>query len=175
MAMLLTAQQMMHTKASHPYPIKNPNQVVNGFTVKEESIAAQTLKLKDEEKTAQLKDFLKGYDMASISTDDLKKVGSRLYDDGVIDEYAFGLFISGSGAFDADGKQTDTHVKFNAIALFNEKLENHLAYFEKNSKAGNTPGMVLWRNGLITANHVINAMAYFVNSSKSEVAINESV
>lgn len=73
MAVLLTAEQMRHTKASNPFQIKNPEQVVNKFTITEEAKAADTLKLSKQESIDDLKVFLKDYDMTSITTNELKK------------------------------------------------------------------------------------------------------
>jgi hypothetical protein len=73
MAVLLTAEQMRYTKASNPFQIKNPEQVVNTFTITEESKASDTLKLRKQESIDDLKAFLKDYDMTSITTNELKK------------------------------------------------------------------------------------------------------
>lgn len=73
MAVLLTAEQMRYTKASNPLQIKNPEQVVNTFTITEESKASDTLKLRKQESIDDLKAFLKDYDMTSITTNELKK------------------------------------------------------------------------------------------------------
>ena len=59
MAILLTAEQMRHTKASNPFQIKNPGQVTNQFTITEASKAAETLKLSDDKEIVELKAFLK--------------------------------------------------------------------------------------------------------------------
>ena len=59
MAVLLTAEQMRYTKASNPFQIKNPKQVINTFTITEESKASDTLKLRKQELIDDLKAFLK--------------------------------------------------------------------------------------------------------------------
>lgn len=173
MAILLTAEQMRYTKASNPYQIKNPGQVTNQFTITEESKAAQTLKLNDSQEIMTLKKFLKNYDMTSISTDELKVVGRQLYNNNMISQRSFGMFISGDGASDANGNQTDTHVKFNAIALFNEKLEETTAYFQSDSSIPKRVGAIDHLQGMVDANHAINALAYFVNSNASSLSIDE--
>ncbi|MFV3015554.1 hypothetical protein MOQ67_17545 [Pseudomonas sp. LY-1] len=73
MAVLLTAEQMRYTKASNTFQIKNPKQVINTFTITEESKASDTLKLRKQESIDDLKAFLKDYDMTSITTNELKK------------------------------------------------------------------------------------------------------
>lgn len=173
MAILLTAEQMRHTKASNPFQIKNPGQVTNQFTITEASKAAETLKLSDSKEIVELKAFLKKYDMTSISTDELKVVGSLLYKNEMISRRAFGMFISGDGASDANGKQTDTHVKFNAIALFNEKLEDTIAHFNSDPAIPRREGATDYLQGMVDANHAINALAFFINSNSSHLSIDE--
>ena len=145
----------------------------NAFTVTDASEAAQALKLQDEERISALKDFLKGYDMTSISTDELKKVGRRLYDEGMISRRAFGLFIAGDGASDVNGYQTKTDVKFNAIALFNEKMQDEIDYRKSEPLRSYREGAMDYLQGMVNANQAINALAYFVNSSSSTLSVNE--
>ncbi|WP_321860250.1 hypothetical protein [Pseudomonas paraveronii] len=173
MAVLLTAEQMRHTKASNPFQIKNPEQVVNKFTITEESKASDTLKLRKQESIDDLKAFLKDYDMTSITTNELKKVGRRLYENDVIDGEAFHMFISGLDAFDANGQQAETDVKYNAIALFNEKLEDYLSFLESHPNVKRSQGIPEYVQGMFAANHAINALAFFVNSSRSDLSIEE--
>ncbi|MCR4538393.1 hypothetical protein NUV89_08300 [Pseudomonas sp. 18.1.10] len=173
MAILLTAEQMRHTKASNPFQIKNPGQVTNQFAITEAPKAAETLKLTDTKQIVELKAFLKKYDMTSISTDELKVVGSLLYKNEMISRRSFGMFISGDGASDANGKQTDTHVKFNAIALFNEKLEDTIAHFNSDPAIPRREGATDYLQGMVDANHAINALAFFINSNSSNLSIDE--
>lgn len=65
--------------------------------------------------------IFKGFDMTAISSDDLRKVARRLFDNEMIDIHAFVIFAEGNLASGADGLPTETDVKFNAIALFNER------------------------------------------------------
>ena len=159
--------------ASPAYVIRNPEQVVNKFTITEEEKAADTLELWHHEKISELKAFLKGYDMTSISTNELKEVGGRLFESGVINSRAFGILTEGNYAFDESGHQTDKDVKFNAIALFNERLEDQIDFFNKNPRIARSDGAAAYLQGMVRANHVINALAYFVKSSKSELSIDE--
>ncbi|KRP54626.1 hypothetical protein [Pseudomonas poae] len=167
------------TPSTHPsresaaYVIKNPQMTTNAFTVTDASEAAQALKLQDEERISALKDFLKGYDMTSISTDEFKKVGRRLYDEGMISRRAFGLFIAGDGASDVNGYQTKTDVKFNAIALFNEKMQDEIDYRKSEPLRSYREGAMDYLQGMVNANQAINALAYFVNSSSSTLSVNE--
>ncbi|AOE79789.1 hypothetical protein A7318_14650 [Pseudomonas lurida] len=173
MAITLNVSYAPISKQNDAYTIKNPNQVTNAFTITEASEAADALRLSNQEKIIQLKAFLKDYDMTSISTDELKVVGSRLYDEGMISRRAFGMFISGDGASDAKGFQTNTHVKFNAIALFNEKLEDTKAHFKSEPMLARQDGAMDHLRGMVSANQAVAAMAYFVRSANSELSINE--
>ncbi|OIN51783.1 hypothetical protein BLL37_14090 [Pseudomonas azotoformans] len=173
MAITLNVSYPPLSKQTDAYTIKNPQQVTNAFTITEASEAADTLKLGDQEKISQLKEFLKDYDMTSISTDELKKVGRRLYDDGMISQRAFGMFISGDGASDANGRQTNTHVKFNAIALFNEKLEDTRAFFKSEPMVAMQDGAMDHLQGMVSANQAVGALAYFVKSANNDLSINE--
>ncbi|MHA4967402.1 hypothetical protein ACX0KY_12645 [Pseudomonas extremorientalis] len=173
MAITLNVSYPPLSKQTDAYTIKNPQQVTNAFTITEASEAADTLKVGDQEKISQLKEFLKDYDMTSISTDELKKVGRRLYDDGMISQRAFGMFISGDGASDANGRQTNTHVKFNAIALFNEKLEDTRAFFKSEPMVAMQDGAMDHLQGMVSANQAVGALAYFIKSTSNDLSINE--
>ena len=153
--------------------IKNPDKVTNAFTITDESKAVDELRMWRQDELADLKDFLKKYDMTSISTDELKKVGRRLFESNILDEQAFFIFISGDGASDANGRQTNTHVKFNAIALFDEKLEDYLAFVKSNPDVGRSQGIPEYIQGMIDANRAINALAYFANSPKNDLSVEE--
>ncbi|TDV63304.1 hypothetical protein [Pseudomonas sp. LP_7_YM] len=173
MSVLLTAAEMRLTKQANAYQIKNPNQVETEFTITSESKAAQTLKLNDQSKINDLKDFLKSYDMTNISTDELKKVGAELYKNGLIDDNVFSSFIGGDRAFDVNGEQTDTDKKFNAIAMFNEMLADNTAYNNEYPQYANQDSAIVARQGLIGANQAISALAYFANSGNSTLAVHE--
>ena len=172
MAIMLTAEQMRYTKATNAYAIKNPEPRTNAFTVTEESVAANTLNLDETQKIIDLKKHLKDYDMTSISSDELRKVARVLFDNEMIDIHAFAVFAGGNLATGADGRPTDTDIKFNAIALFNERLEDYNNFLEKNP-ADVKEDTLRWRKGMIDANHAVGALAYFVNSSRGDLTIHE--
>ena len=85
----------------------------------------------------------------------------------------FHMFISGLGTSDANGQQAETAVKYNAIALFNEKLEDHLSCLENHPNVKCSQGIPEYVQGMFAANHAINALAFFVNSSRSDLSIEE--
>ncbi|KTB54748.1 hypothetical protein RJC98_10250 [Pseudomonas allii] len=173
MVTLSATGQVQNSMATPAYTIKNPEQVVNAFTKTEEAEAAETLKFWQQEQISELKSFLKGYDMTSISSDDLKKVGGELYDKGIIDSRAYWLFVVGNGAFDANGLPAETHVKFNAVALFNEQLEGYIDFFKSNPYVAHQEGASDFMRGLVVANHALAALAYFANSSNDDLSIDE--
>ena len=174
MAIMLTPEQMQHTKATNPFVIKNPEQVTNAFTITEELTAVDTLNLDDKNKVTELKNYLKNYDMTSISSDELRDVGRALFESEMIDVYAFRMFIGGNLHSDANGVRTETHVKFNAIALFNERLEEYSEYLESNP-ADKNEHTLKWRQGMIAANHAMGALTYFINSSSRNLSLDERV
>ncbi|OIN46468.1 hypothetical protein BLL37_16525 [Pseudomonas azotoformans] len=175
MVTLSTTSQVPNSMATPAHPIKNPGQVVNQFTITEEAEATETLKLVQQEDISELKNSLKDYDMTSISSDDLKKIGSQLYRKGLIDSRAFWLFMDGSRAVDAYGFPADTHVKFNAIALFNETLEGYVDLFKSNPYVARQEGASDFMKGLVTANHALAALSYFATSSNNKLSVDERV
>lgn len=173
MSTVLTAAEMRTTKQANAYQIKNPNLVTTHFTVTSQAKAEAALKLNGQGNIDDLKNFLKGYDMTNISTDELKKVGAKLYGSGLISDNVFASFLSGNMAFDAKGQQTDTDVKFNAVAMFSEMLEDNTAHRKSYPQYANQDSAVYARQGLIGVNQAINALAYFVNSNNNTLAVHE--
>ena len=161
------------SKQAAAYVINNPRETKNAFTVKSTDEAANILKISDSKAIADLKDSLKGYDLTSISTRDLATIGSKLYESGLIDESVASRFTSGTMAFDKDGQQTDKDTKFNAIAMFNQMLGDitKLGHAEPASMA--QQGFKNSISSLVAANHVVNALAYFVNSAQSDLSVKE--
>ena len=163
------------SKQSSGYVVKNPHQVTNSFTIRDQDKAAATLKLSGKDQINQLKDFLKNYDMTSVSTNDLIKIGSMLYQNGLINEQVDAEFISGNTATDANGQQTDKDVKFNAIAMFNEMLADTKGVAAANPEFAmeSQKGYQVALHSLIGANQAINALAYFSHSPHSNLSVNE--
>jgi hypothetical protein len=162
------------SKQDPGYKIKDPQKVVTDFTVKNDAQATKALKLTNNEQIADLKSFLKKYDMTHITNMELKEVGSKLYDAKLISEQAFSVFIQGTRAVDKNGHQADLDVKFNAIALFDQRLEEQTAWLPTYSeKTKQEPLFGAWREGMIIANQAISALAYFAHSSRNDFSIDE--
>lgn len=162
------------SKQDPGYKIREPQKVLTDFTVKNDVQAAEALNLINNDQIADLKDFLKKYDMTYITNMELKEVGSKLFDAKLISEQAFSVFIQGTRAVDENGHQADLNVKFNAIALFDQRLEEQTAWLPTYSeKTKQEPLFAPWREGMIIANRAINALAYFANSSRKNFTIDE--
>ena len=170
MAIVMTTVPMQLSKASPGLVIKNPNETQNIFTATKQPEASAALNISTKEGISDLKHFLKDYDMSAISTDDLKKVGRYLYNSGAIDSVAFGMFISGRGEFDDKGNQANTHLPYNAIALFNQKLEDYTKFLE-DYPVHATQDNLAWKQGMVSANHAIGALTYFANSPSSKLSV----
>jgi len=151
---------------SDAYFIKNPLEVTNSYTKANADDAVDVLKLNDKLSLEELKDSLKGYDFTSVSTYELAMVGSLLRENGLIDNYVSIIFTSGSMATDENGHQAGADVKFNAIAMLNQMLEDRLAH-------GTTEGAGFheFTKGLIRANHVLGALSYFASSVQSDLSV----
>ncbi|OYU09572.1 MAG: hypothetical protein CFE47_04255 [Pseudomonas sp. PGPPP1] len=162
------------SKQDPGYIIKEPKKVITDFTVKDDSQAAKVLTLKDDVQISDLKKFLKKYDMTHITNMELKQVGRKLYENKLISEQAFGVFIDGTNAVDKDGHQADLHVKFNAIALFDQRLEEQTSWMSSyTEQQKQEPLFWPWRQGMIDANKAVNALAYFAWSSRKDFAVDE--
>ncbi|OIN44487.1 hypothetical protein [Pseudomonas costantinii] len=161
------------SKQAAAYVIKNPHETKNAFTVKSTDEAADILKISGSKAIAELKDSLKGYDLKSISTRELATIGSKLYESGLIDETVASRFTSGSMAFDKNGQQTDKDTKFNAIAMFNQMLGDTTELGHSEPANLSQQGFKMAISSLVAANHVANALAYFVNSAQSDLSVKE--
>ncbi|WP_296261556.1 MULTISPECIES: hypothetical protein [unclassified Pseudomonas] len=173
MAISITGANVSLSKQDDGYHIKNPNQVKTEFTITSEYEAARTLKLNNQENINDLKKFLKGYDMTNVSTDELKTIAAALYKHDLITDRVCGSLIGGNLAFDVNGEETDTDKKFNAIAMFNEMLEDNVAFFNAYPQYANQESVIVCRQSLIAVNQAISALAYFANSSNSTLAVYE--
>lgn len=148
------------------YFIKNPLEVTNSYTKTTAEDASDVLALNGKLSLDELKNSLKGYDFTSVSTYELAKVGSLLRENGLIDNYVSIIFTSGSMATDDNGHQAGADVKFNAIAMLNQMLEERLEH-----GATEAAGFHEFTKGLIRANHVLGALSYFASSVQSDLSI----
>ncbi|MNI03762.1 hypothetical protein D3C73_566690 [compost metagenome] len=151
---------------SDAYVVKNPLEITNSYTKTNADDAVDALRLNGELSLDELKDSLRGYDFTSVSTYELAKVGSLLRENGLIDNYVSIIFTSGSMATDENGHQAGADVKFNAIAMLNQMLEERLAH-----GTSEAAGFHEFTKGLIRANHVLGALSYFSSSVQSDLSV----
>jgi len=149
------------------YVVKNPLETTNSYTKTNADDAVDALKLAGELSIDELKDSLKGYDFTSVSTYELAMAGSLLYKNGLIGDDVANFFTSGSMAVDENGHAAGTDVKFNAIAMFNQMLEERLAHGKTEAT-----GFHEITRGLTRANHVLGALSFFANSGQSSLSVN---
>ena len=153
--------------------IQHPQEMNNQFTIKNEALAEKTLSEAGFTRIQALKAYVRQLDMTSISTKELAELGSKLYEYGLISEGIVGHFIDGRGDSDASGQSTNRDVKFNAIALFNQKYEGYLKVMK------DLPGVVgqdCFKSvgpSIVGANHVLSALSFFASSSQSDISIND--
>lgn len=114
----------------------------------------------------QAKDAVRGVDMTSVSTEQLAEIGAMLFQSGVVSDEVAGVFISGNMEFDANGKQKNRDVKFNALDFFEKSLRATQSYVSIGGESTKHAADVLSR-----ANNVLNALAYFANSADSSLSV----
>lgn len=145
----------------------------NRFTIKNEALAEKTLSEAGFTRIQALKAYVRQLDMTSISTKELAELGSKLYEYGLISEGVVGHFIDGRGDSDAFGQSTNRDVKFNAIALFNQKYEG---YFKVMKDLPGVVGQDCFKSvgpSIIGANHVLSALSFFASSSQSDISFSD--
>lgn len=157
--------------------IQNPDMLTNRFTPGDKDKAASALRLVSDEKIDEVKGLLKKFDFSNISANELSEVGHILSDAGLIDDDVHAVLALGNPATDEDGVQVKRDVKYNAIAFFYESLEGTLSV----SKGGTDPELMQQDSyrktveSLQKTNQVINALSYFSNSARRDLAVRENV
>lgn len=171
--MKLTIATPVMSKQSPAYTIKNPKETQNAHSVKSATDAACILHVSGADEINKLKDMIKELDFTSISTNELSKIGAKLYKMGLIDRGAVSFFIGGNRAFDADGQQTERDVKFNAIAQCNEMFNDTKQHGKDYPYVASQQGYQHALKSLLSANQAINALFYFANSAQRDLSVHE--
>ncbi|MDF9774626.1 hypothetical protein [Pseudomonas baetica] len=153
------------------YVIKNPYETKNAHTITNATDAADVLSLKSESAIDALKDMIRGCDFTSISTNELARIGSRLFELELIDEHVACAFISGSMAFDKNGLSTGRDVKFNAVAMFNQMLGDNKTYAREWPMYAHQDSFKTVTRMLLGANQAINALSYFASSDRNDLSL----
>jgi hypothetical protein len=150
------------------YVVKNPLETTNSYTKKNADDAVDALKLLGESSLGELKDLLRGYNFTSVSTSELTKIGQSLYHDGLIDIHMYDFLSLGNMAFDELGHKAETDVRFNAIAMFNQLLEERQAIGRSESASS----FHEITSALVRVNHVLGALSFFANTTQNHLAVN---
>lgn len=153
------------------YFIKNPKETTNAYTVTTAQDAAEVLNLTSGSLISELKNLIRDCDFTSISTNELSRVGSRLLELDLIDGHVASIFTSGNMATDKSGHQTERDVKYNAIAMFNQMLDDNKANLRAWPLYAHQESFKLVTRALLGANQTINALFYFADSSRDDLAI----
>jgi hypothetical protein len=159
------------SKQADAYVIKNPHETKNAHTIKNAHDAAAVLGFSGESWIRELKDYLREVDFTSISTRELSKIGSKLYENELIDGHVASIFTSGNMAFDKNGRQTERDVKYNAIAMFNQMLTENKDYARSWPMYAHQESFKIVTMALLGANQAINALSYFANSARNDLSV----
>ncbi|MDQ3202476.1 MAG: hypothetical protein M3Q94_09975 [Pseudomonadota bacterium] len=153
------------------YLIKNPQQTKNAHTITDVKNAVDVLKLTNDSLISDLKELIRGVDFTSISTNELARIGGALGRMGLVDKHVACSFISGNMAVDKFGQQTEKDVKYNAVAMFDEMLEDNKAYARAWPMYANQESFKLVTMALLGANQVVNALSFFAHSNGDDLSI----
>lgn len=159
------------SKQADAYFIKSPQEIKNAHTITDGNAAASVLKLTSGTLIDELKDLIKGYDFTLISTNELARIGSKLYESDLIDGHVASKFTSGNMAVDQYGYQTGRDVKYNAIAMFNQMLEDNKAYATNWPMYAHQDSFKVVTAALLGANQAINALHYFAHSTGKDLSV----
>lgn len=153
------------------YLIRNPKETENAYTITDAQEAAGVFSLRDKALIDELKNLIRGYNFTSISTNELAKIGSKLSELDLIDMHVACIFISGNMATDKFGHQTEKDVRYNAIAMFNQMLDDNKAYARTWPIYAHQEAFKGVTMALLGANQAINALSYFSNSSRDDLSV----
>ncbi|SEN39429.1 hypothetical protein SAMN04487857_11578 [Pseudomonas sp. ok272] len=157
------------------YVIKNPYETKNAFTKTDIDSAAAPLRLVDAVSADEFKRLLRGYDFTFISTNELKAIASLLQERELADVYVMDFLMLGNMAFDKYGRQAQMDVKFNAVAMFSQMLDERMVCRKKWVENTSLESFDQITQGLVKVNHLMGALSYFVGSDQSNLSISYSV
>lgn len=169
--MHLTVRVPALSMQADAYFIKNPQETKNAFTITNAQVAGDVLKLTDKTLIDELKELIKGHDFTLISTSELAQIGSRLSELNLIDDHVADMFVSGNMTTDKYGHQTEKDVKYNAIAMFNQMLDDNKSYARTWPIYGYQESFMVVTRALLRANQAISALSYFSHSSRDDLSI----
>lgn len=159
-------------KMAYVDKIEKPYEVRNQFTVKEEWEASGILEKAGVVVERELKEMIKKLDMTAISTKELALLGAKLSEAGLINSDATSLFIEGNRDCDINGQPIRRDVKFNAVALFNQRYEGQLEFNKKQPAWADHIELKSILDDIKLSNHLLAALSYFADSSKGSLSFN---
>lgn len=157
------------------YVIKNPYETKNAFTKTDIDSAAEPLRLVDAVSVDEFKKSLRGYDFTFISTNELKVIAAMLQERELADVYVMDFLMLGNMAFDSGGRQAQMDVKFNAVAMFSQMLDERMVCRKHWVDKATRKSFDEITRGLVRVNHLIGALSYLVSSDQRDLSINYSV
>jgi len=149
------------------YVITNPLEITNNYTKKNVDDAVQALDVTNKFSMDELKKLLQEYDFTSVSTNELTKVGYVLYKNDMIDIHMYDFLSLGNMAFDERGHKAEVDVRFNAVAMFNQLLEERKVI----GKTEFATSFHEITRALGRVNHVLGALSFFANSDTNDLSI----
>lgn len=149
------------------YVVKKPLETTNNYTKKNVDDAAQALDVTNKFSMGELKKLLQGYDFTSVSTNELTKVSYVLYKNDMIDIHMYDFLSLGNMAFDERGHKAETDVKFNAVAMFNQLLDERKVI----GKTEPATSFHEITRALERVNHVLGALSFFARSDRDDLSI----
>jgi len=153
--------------------VRHPEEVENEFSVHGADQAKEILKQEGLKDVEALKSLVRGMDMTNISTRELAMIGQKLHQMMLTEEFSVNIFFAGNRDTDENGLQRNIDVKFNAIALFNQKYQGHLELSDQRPHYRESDSFQEVGRGIKSANHLLALLSWFAHSSNNDLAINE--
>lgn len=154
------------------YTVKKPHEIENEFSVKKKTNADAILAEAGIDFKDELKALTQSLDMTSISTTQLAELRRKLMDFGLINNDLMVLFGAGNSHFDRMGNSIGRDVKFNAVALFHQRYEEHKE-LENTTPMYSSKGFKDMGEAIKAANHVLAALTYYSTSLKGGLSLSE--
>lgn len=163
---------IIYTSMEYVFKIRNPEVVENEFTMESEEVATEFMHDMGIFDLDKVKELVAGLDMTSVSTRELSVLGHAIYWMGYKFDDALSFVSQGNMDSGLDGMPRNQDVKFNAIALIQEQLENHSALL-KDSFYRSDKGYVRIVDSVVNANHLVAALSYFAQTGQKKGIIDE--
>ncbi|MBC3952601.1 hypothetical protein [Pseudomonas folii] len=166
------AGSITYVPMEYVFKIKQPEMVENEYTVKDDEAAREIMRNVGIVDLDGLKSLLEGLDMTSISTRELSSLCAGLNNLGLNDDTVYSYLSQGNMDSGFDGQSRNRDVKFNAIPLIYEQLQNHINFSAKEGLKNDRHATHLL-GGLGNANHVVAALSYLIKTAQNLPSINE--